>query len=825
MFLPLEINNFLISNFNLKSPGFGKIIMTKTNLITIAFIFLTITIFFGQNKGNAYIEKQIGSIPSSITLNYNDRFLSQTKFGSNADINDHKQVGERLFDERITDRGFEWTKDPNWSFILNGGVATFTQDSTEKYAGKNSLKSSITSTSGSGPAIVIPGIWVEAGNNYYFSFWVKGSYTGGIVANLLDPASFNSIIQSTLNYTSFNGSWTKYSGVLMINKSEVNALLTILFTGTGTLFVDQLSITPINSTSNHISPLLTSAIKNLDMKVMRFPAESNVYDWKKAIGPRDQRNVSRPLISYYKSNFNLGYEKQPLYNDFGIDEFLQMADTFGWVPVIRVNVIAGSLTASNLVEYCNGPVSSTYGAQRSANGHPAPYKVKYWEIGNELWNQLAPEPGAIYDSLGYTQINTDRYIDSLISFSKAMKNTDPTIKIGAIGGQKPSDSYLTNIVDPNWNEDLLTGAATHFDFFGNHYYAPGPDPKSPSNDSVYYAIMGESLFFEREIMKLKTSIAASSNPSIQISATEYAISPASIINPMRDARNMQSVLWLASMKNTFLRQNIELATQFDLLNESGSLLLHTPDTTGNANNEVVIKSGPALLEILYKDFLKDRVIPATITTDSFSSFAFGWMPSETTIPMLEALASIDETYGILTVFVINRNKDVDITADINLLSFPDALKFDTGAVLLSTDLTSINKITNPNNIFRTPVLSSEVVSGPSYFTKTFKKASVTCLQFKFSPMLIEEATNKYNFIAYPNPCGNLLTISTNNFSPGHINVSILNAIGEEVYSSPEIKKISSFNRTYDIHNLPNGIYIIRLQNNENIFTRRIIVNN
>ena len=39
--------------------------------------------------------------------------------------------------------------------------------------------------------------------------------------------------------------------------------------------------------------------------------------------------------------------------------------------------------ALDALEYAMGPVTSTWGAKRAANGHPAPFKIKYLEIGNE----------------------------------------------------------------------------------------------------------------------------------------------------------------------------------------------------------------------------------------------------------------------------------------------------------------------------------------------------------------------------------------------------------------------------------------------------------
>jgi len=57
----------------------------------------------------------------------------------------------------------------------------------------------------------------------------------------------------------------------------------------------------------------------------------------------------------------------------------------------------------DLIEYCNGSSSTTWGAKRTANGHPAPYHLKFIEIGNENgWetaNEYGPRYAMIRDSI------------------------------------------------------------------------------------------------------------------------------------------------------------------------------------------------------------------------------------------------------------------------------------------------------------------------------------------------------------------------------------------------------------------------------------------
>ena len=40
--------------------------------------------------------------------------------------------------------------------------------------------------------------------------------------------------------------------------------------------------------------------------------------------------------------------------------------------------------ARDWVEYCNGNTSTIWGALRAARGHPEPYNVKIWYLGNEI---------------------------------------------------------------------------------------------------------------------------------------------------------------------------------------------------------------------------------------------------------------------------------------------------------------------------------------------------------------------------------------------------------------------------------------------------------
>ena len=121
---------------------------------------------------------------------------------------------------------------------------------------------------------------------------------------------------------------------------------------------------------------------------MRFPGGkvANTYHWKRAIGP-----VSRRRLNVH------GGTGEPLANTFGPDEFGRFVVDRGLQAMMLANFGTGTAReAADWVEYMNAPVGTNpnggiaWARTRAANGHPAPYDVRHWEIGNELY---APKQG------------------------------------------------------------------------------------------------------------------------------------------------------------------------------------------------------------------------------------------------------------------------------------------------------------------------------------------------------------------------------------------------------------------------------------------------
>jgi len=240
----------------------------------------------------------------------------------------------------------------------------------------------------------------------------------------------------------------------------------IIGTGTGSFHVGTVSLMPADNLQG-FKPDAIAALKSLHSGVYRFPGGNFVsaHEWHYAIGNIDKR---RPIYD------PVWRALQP--NDIGTDEFMTLCQLLGVEPYITVNAGTGDAwSAAEYVEYCNGDISTPMGQQRAANGHPEPYHVKFWGIGNEMW-------GISYQ---YGAMKPNQYAYKHNQFAAAMRRVDPTIKLISSGampdtmtGSKEALSLGTNLVPPylsagDWSGMLFSNCFNNFDLMSDHYYNYG----------------------------------------------------------------------------------------------------------------------------------------------------------------------------------------------------------------------------------------------------------------------------------------------------------------------------------------------------------------
>jgi len=118
------------------------------------------------------------------------------------------------------------------------------------------------------------------------------------------------------------------------------------------------------------------AARDLELTNMRWPGGNYLasYDWQDGIGPKEDRPVRRELA------WNV-LER----NHVGTDEWIALSRAMGVENSICINAGTGTWDdARYWIEYVNSPTGSHYADLRAEYGHPEPFNVQYWHLGNEV---------------------------------------------------------------------------------------------------------------------------------------------------------------------------------------------------------------------------------------------------------------------------------------------------------------------------------------------------------------------------------------------------------------------------------------------------------
>ena len=220
--------------------------------------------------------------------------------------------------------------------------------------------------------------------------------------------------------------------------STDNGRLEIVGYGQGAFRIGAVSLMPADNVQGWRADTL-ARLEELNSPVYRWPGGNFVsgYDWKDGIGDRDRRPPR-------KNPAWKGIEP----NDVGIDEFMVLCREIGAEPYIAVNTgLGGAEGAAEEVQYVNGPASTPMGKRRADNGHPRPYGVRWWGIGNEMYGEW---------QLGHMPLS--EYVKKHNRVVDAMRAVDPKIVpigVGAVG---------------EWTKEMLTRSVAHMDLLSEHTY-------------------------------------------------------------------------------------------------------------------------------------------------------------------------------------------------------------------------------------------------------------------------------------------------------------------------------------------------------------------
>lgn len=313
--------------------------------------------------------------------------------------------------------------------------------------------------------------------------------------------------------------------------------LALALEGVGSVEIRQSLLFP----ADHLDgwdPEVVRFMREAKLPLLRFPGGNFVsgYHWEDAIGPLERRPVKKntawPIVEW---------------NHVGTDEWLRLCELVGCEPLICVNAGNGTPEeAARWVEYCNGAESTPMGALRAQNGHPAPYNVRMWEVGNELYGSW--QTGHT-DSFGYGF----RYK----AFAEKMLAVDSTIQLIANG----------NTAD--WNRTVVYINQGQIRSF-SHHALTGDWPANADPERVYLEHMANTEAYARQWVELTQPIKDKGLPP-HLAITEMQVFTQN--NRLPTNATLTEALWTASIINAAIRSDglVELISHSALVNHGGGL--------------------------------------------------------------------------------------------------------------------------------------------------------------------------------------------------------------------------------------------------------------
>jgi alpha-N-arabinofuranosidase len=311
------------------------------------------------------------------------------------------------------------------------------------------------------------------------------------------------------------------------NTTDVN----LIQTGEG--FWDPVKAAPV--------PQVLNQSKAVGMGMLRYPGGCYVhnFDWRKAVGPDAKKS---------------GWL-------FGLDEYLTLCHDIGAVPLIIVSDYALPAdqmpqNAAALVEYLNSPADPAHpwAIKRKEYGHPEPYNVTWFELGNESIH-------GNHRVLPRREYTAEAYAAYANATAAAMRKVDPRVKLGIV--MVPG---ALNDIDSDWNRTVVRLAGSSANFVVIHAYAP-QEPKAGIPENILLqSMMAAPDQIGEDLLAYHKMIREQLGHDLPLGVTEFNGGLDQSVKPYRFSYG--NALECADLLRVFLEPevNVALANYFNFIN-------------------------------------------------------------------------------------------------------------------------------------------------------------------------------------------------------------------------------------------------------------------
>jgi alpha-N-arabinofuranosidase len=415
---------------------------------------------------------------------------------------------------------------------------------------------------------------------------------------------------------------------------------------------------------------VVAALRAIKVPNVRWPGGcfADEYHWREGVGPADKRPA--------RVNASWGGVIEP--NSFGTDEFMDFARQVDTEVFISVNVGSGTVQeAADWLEYLTTDKPTTLAQERAANGHPAPYKIKYLGLGNENWGC----GGAM---------SAENYVEEMKRFAHYSRNLNPAqtgdnamkrVAVGYDGG----DSDYTEEVMKAWKEKVwswdLEGVSLHSYTIPSGW--PPSDVATGFGEADYARMIAKTLDMERLVTR-QSAIMDKYDPDKKVGlyVDEWGawLAPTPGSNPgfLQQQNSLRDAMVAALNLNIFMRhadrvQGTNIAQMINVL------------------QAMILTDGPRMVLTptyhvyhMYVPFQDATLVPATFNAGTYRHGAV-------TTPRVDAVAARDKSGRLwLAVTNVDPNNAAQVAVSIPGMRLRSA----SGRMLTAPKVDSINDFSN-----------------------------------------------------------------------------------------------------------------------------------
>lgn len=385
-------------------------------------------------------------------------------------------------------------------------------------------------------------------------------------------------------------------------------------------------------------------VRELGVTTVRYPGGNFVsgYRWEDGVGPRERRPKRLDLAWHSLET-----------NHVGLHEFARWSERVGTEPMLALNLgTRGTLEALDLLEYTNIRAGSTLAEQRAANGSPDPFNVRMWCLGNEMdgpW-QLGHRSAEEYGKLA-SQV------------AKAMRQMDPNLELVVCGSSNRSMPTFGT-----WERVVLEHTYHDIDYISGHSYYQ----ERNGDQGSFLASAVDMDVFIVTVIAIADAVKAAlrSERTIDISFDEWNVWYSDRFNESGKITDMNT--WPYAPR--LLEDQYSVADAVVVGSLLICLLKHADRVKAACLAQLVNviapimtePGGPAWRQTIFFPFAitarlaRGTVLRLAIESPSYDTLEYG------TVPLVDAVATIDKDSGAVAVFLVNRNQDAVTTVSIDV---------------------------------------------------------------------------------------------------------------------------------------------------------------